>query len=68
MSYDMVGNPVSEMHYVKMDGQSSLVHCSLYWSIGSKCPWCGTEPPKGYYCGTDSTSQIAAPPAAGEKE
>ena len=45
------------LHYIKMNGMDSLVACSIYWSIGLTCPWCGQEPPPGYFESVSTTTE-----------
>lgn len=42
-----------QLHFIKMNGMSSLVACSIYWALNLACPWCGGQPEKGH-CGVDS--------------
>jgi hypothetical protein len=58
-----------QQHYIKMHGMSSIVSCSIYWSVGLRCPWCGQDPEPGFYGTGQMTYETAERRESGaEKE
>jgi hypothetical protein len=53
-----------QLHYIKMNGMSSVVACSIYWAIGLACPWCGSQPEAGHYGTGEITYPASSEPSS----